>query len=370
MKKEDLQTPAILLDLDKFEKNIKNYQTTADNHKKELWPMIKTHKSTEIVQMQIKAGATGVLCGTLDEAEACAQAGIQPVMYAYPIASKESISRVIELTNTCDFILRLDDLDGASIINQAAMEANVQISYTMVIDSGLHRFGVHPKKAVEFAKALEPMSGLRFRGISTHTGQVYGCQSKDQVSVCIEAENQAIQEAVENLRQAGYNLELITAGSTPTFLAELGNPYINVVHPGNYVFNDVIQIALDVAQEEDCALSVLATVISHPREDLYIIDAGAKCLGLDQGAHGNQAIVGFGRVKGHPELIIHALSEEVGKIHAKGQTTLKVGDTVEIIPNHACSTANLTSYYHCIRKGRFEGVIEVDIRGNSKAQIS
>lgn len=273
--------------------------------------------------------------------------------------------RVIALTRQCDFMLRLDDISGAKIINKAALEANVQISYTIIIDSGLHRFGLAPERSAAFADALKPMKGLRFRGISTHPGQVYGCASSNEVRACIEAESMAISTAVASLRFAGYEPELVTAGSTPTFLAEVKNEDINVVHPGNYVFNDRIQLALGVAREADCALTVLATIISHPRKDLFIIDAGAKCLGLDQGAHGNSAILGFGKVKNHPELIVHSLSEEVGKLHVKDATDLKVGDKIELIPNHACSAANLTSYYVCERKGTIVDMIEVDIRGNA-----
>lgn len=368
MNKHELQTPAIILNLDALESNIKCYQEICTLNKKELWPMVKTHKSTSIMQMQMAAGAAGMLCGTLDEAEACVNAGIEKVMYAYPIASKESIDRAIAMTKKCDFILRLDDPTSAMLINEAAIAGGVRISYTIIIDCGLHRFGIAPESAVDFAEALKPMTGLKFRGISTHPGQIYGCTTEDETSTCITDEFVDIQTAVSALRKAGYHLDLITTGSTPTFSSEVKHPSVTTVHPGNYVFNDVIQMSLNAAKEADCALSVLATVISHPRQDLFLIDAGAKCLGLDQGAHGNDSIVGFGMVKNHPELLVSSLSEEVGKIHVDGSTNLMVGDKIEIIPNHACSTANLTSYYACERKGEIVDWIEVDIRGNSKLQ--
>ena len=116
---------------------------------------------------------------------------------------------------------------------------------------------------------------------------------------------------------------------------------------------------------EKCALVVCATVISHPREDLLICDAGAKCLGLDQGAHGNSALQGHGSVVGHPELLVTSLSEEVGKIHISGETSVKIGDRIMIIPNHSCSTANLTDHYILTDEaGNVIGMIPVDIRGN------
>lgn len=368
MNKMDLQTPAIILNLDTLENNIRACQEVCTLNKKALWPMVKTHKSTRIIEMQMAAGAAGMLCGTLDEAEACAEAGITSIMYAYPIASKESIGRAIALSKKCDFILRLDDPTGALLINEAALAADAVISYTIIIDCGLHRFGITPESAVKFADALKPMKGLRFRGISTHPGQIYGCTTKEEINACKTDEFVEIQTAVSALRKAGYQLDLITTGSTPTFPKEIKHPSVTTVHPGNYVFNDVIQMSLAAAKEEDCALTVLATVISHPRENVYLIDAGAKCLGLDKGAHGNDSIVGFGKVKGHPELMVQSLSEEVGKLHVNGNTSLQVGDKIEIIPNHACSTANLTSYYACERHGEIVEWIEVDIRGNSLPQ--
>lgn len=365
MKKEFIQTPAILVDLDALENNIAKYQEGCTFNKKELWPMIKTHKSTEIVKMQIEAGATGVLCGTLDEAEACCKAGVNKIMYAYPVASAENIERVIELTNKCDFIIRLDDVDGAKKLNDAAIDAGVIISYTIIIDAGLHRFGVKPDKAVHFANALKDMKGLKLRGISSHPGHVYAAGSKDDLSKYIDDEINNIKIAVDSLKNAGYKLEYITSGSTPTFFGAVEDKNINVYHPGNYVFHDAIQMSTETAKIEDCALTVLATVVSHPSEDLYICDAGAKCLGLDQGAHGNNSIVGFGKVKNHPEIVVYGLSEEVGKLHVESATTLKVGDKIEIIPNHSCSTANLTNHLIGIRKGEVEKVIDIDIRGNS-----
>ena len=141
---------------------------------------------------------------------------------------------------------------------------------------------------------------------------------------------------------------------------------LNVSHPGNYTFFDNIQISLGTCGEDACSLRVLATVVSHPSEEFYLFDAGSKCLGLDQGAHGNSAIKGFGHVVGHPELTIVGLSEEVAKVKADGTCTLQIGDRVEIIPNHSCSTANNTGWYTCVRGDEIVDFIAVDARENSK----
>ncbi len=359
-------TPAILLDLDVLTKNVKTYQAQCDAHGKELWPMLKTHKSLLLAKMQADAGAAGFLCGTLDECEALCDAGYEKIMYAYPVASPESAARVVALAQKCRFVLRVDGVEGARAVNAAAEAAGIIVDYTIIVDCGLHRFGVAPDQVVALKDALADCAGLRFVGISSHSGQVYAAVGPEEVPGYAEEERRAIATAVEALRAAGCEPTIVGTGSTPTFAPTIGDPNIRMYHPGNYVFNDCIQMANGTCTEADCALTVLATVISHPSEQLYICDAGAKCLGLDQGAHGNSSIVGFGRVKGHPELIVAGLSEEVGKLKVIGETMLRVGDKVEIIPNHACSTANLTNYYVAVRGGETVGCIEVDIRGNAK----
>lgn len=365
MKKQDLQTPAIIVELDTLKNNIQIYQQEANKYHKDIWPMIKTHKSTELAKMQLEAGATGILCGTLDEVEAMAKIGVDKIMYAYPVASPQSIERVIKVTKESDLIIRLDDLNAAKLINQAALRENVEVSYTIIINSGLGRFGIEPDNAVKFADSLKDLEGLKLRGISTHPGHVYSATKGDEVEKYVLAEKNSMRIAANALKEAGYELEYITSGATPTFWGAVDDENISVYHPGNYVFLDVIQMSLDIAKEDDCALTVLATIISNPRDGILICDAGSKCLGLDQGAHGNSSIKGYGRVKGHPEILVGSLSEEVGKLYYEGETQLKVGDKIEIIPNHACSSANFTNYLITTSKDEVVGAINVDIRGNS-----
>lgn len=365
MKKAELQTPAILVDLDIMEKNLRKYQELCNQNGKELWPMVKTHKSTELAKMQAEIGAKGFLCGTLEECEGLCDAGFKNIMYAYPVASSVNIGRVIALAKKCNFIIRLDDVDGAKLINQAAEEAGVKINYTIIVDSGLNRFGVPPEKVVDFANSLKELKGLVFKGISTHPGHVYSAQGPEDIPKYIEDEKTALKKAADSLRGAGYSLEIVSSGATPTFFGAVTDENINIFHPGNYVFNDYIQMSTDIAKESECALTVLTTVVSHPSEDHYMCDAGSKTFGLDKGAHGNTSIKGYGYVKGYPELTVSSLSEEVGKLHVEGSTNLKVGDKLEIIPNHACSSANLTTYLIGCRGDKVERLIEIDMRGNS-----
>jgi len=366
MKKNDLPTPMILVDQDILSHNINKYQTACDHYQKQLWPMIKTHKSTAIAKMQLQAGAMGFLCGTLDECEILVDAGIKNIMYAYPVATQASIDRVIELKKKCPIILRIDGLESAKRINNAAKVAEVIIDYTIIINSGLNRLGINPEQAVWFAKEMTTYKNLRLKGISTHPGHVYAATNANEVLQCAKQEVEALQVASDLLKADHFELEMITTGSTPTFSDAVMNHNIDIFHPGNYVFHDAIQIALGVAQESECALTILASVISNQEPGIFIIDAGSKTLGLDKGAHGNTSIKGYGIIKGQSEAEIISLSEEVGKISVPMNSVLKVGDKVEIIPNHACVPANLTSRLISCKGEDVVGEIEIDMRGNTK----
>ncbi len=364
----ELETPAVLLDLDAMEDNLRRYAREAARHGKQIWPMTKTHKSLELAAAQARAGAAGFLCGTLDEVEALAAAGYENLMYAYPVATEVSIRRVIRAARKCRLILRIDGRDAARALDAAAEEAGLRLRYTIIVDAGLHRFGVPPGEAGSFARELTRFRNLELKGLSTHPGQVYGASTAAELPRYCAEERQAVQTAVDALRAAGFEPEIVSSGSTPTFRGTVADENLTIYHPGNYIFHDAIQLSTETATEEQCALSILASVISHPRVDLFLCDAGAKCLGLDRGAHGNQSIRGHGLVLGHPELMVADLSEEVGKLHVEGETDLRVGDKIRILPNHACSSANLTGWYIGVRGRQVERLIPVDIRGNSTAK--
>jgi len=380
IEKHNIQTPAILLDLDVLERNIGRYHQMAVAGGKKLWPMIKTHKSTEIAQMQLNHGATGFLCGTLDECEAICENIVRgqkkdiSIMYAYPVASFPNISRVIKLAGACNFYLRIDNYKQALLLNKAASEAGVHINYTVIINCGLNRFGVTASEAAELVEKIADLNNIKFCGISTHPGHVYGETDFEGVAKIARQESDIMKNAATVLNNIGITPKLISSGSTPTHTHIADDAVINCLHPGNYVFMDNMQVALDCAKEKDCALTVLTTVISA-RPGEFIIDAGAKCFGLDKGAHGNSKIKGHGWVKNQDEnmLTISSLSEEVGKITVsdacKDRISLQIGDKLEIIPNHSCAVANNTSCYVAIRNDIFDRLIHVDMRGNSAIKI-
>jgi len=360
----DLPTPSVLVDETILAQNIRRYQMLATQHGKQLWPMTKTHKSTVIAQMQLDAGANGFLCGTLDECDALSSMGVKNIMYAYPVSSEPNISRVVHLAQRvgAGFFVRLDTEAAAAMLSTAALAADVVIRYTLIINSGLNRFGVLPDAAANLLNRLSAYKNLRFCGISTHPGHVYTAANADAVDDFTNQESQAMHAAVLSVMALNHHDMMVTSGSTPTFKTAIADPHINIYHPGNYVFHDVVQVSLGAASYQDCALTVLASVISQVDDHTYLMDAGSKCLGLDQGAHGSTLVRGYGKIMGHDDCDIVSVSEEVGKIVCHGTVSLSVGEKISIIPNHACVVANLTSYLYTHQNKTITGSIPVDIR--------
>jgi len=339
-----LATPAILLDLNILERNLDRFQAMANDNNKQLWSMTKTHKSTQIARMQHARGATGFLCGTLDECEALASSGMNniSIMYAYPVASEPNIKRVIALANNenCKFYLRLDHTDQGRLINTIARSTKISksLNYVVIINSGLNRFGIAPdeKSLHNFLTEMSMNKHFRFCGISTHPGHIY--KQGESMERVVQDEAISMENAYRALSNIGYKPSIVSSGATPTFTYSVKNHTIHILHPENYVFMDYLQMVLSKDKEfcigeADCALTVLATIISAPREGEFILDAGSKIFG-EQGVHGDESIEGKGRVKNYPGLILDDLSEEVGKIKYKpGESAdLKIGSIIEIIP--------------------------------------
>ncbi|MBV1759389.1 MAG: alanine racemase [Dethiosulfatibacter sp.] len=366
---EDLETPSFLLDLIILEKNIHTYQKACDDNKKELWPMTKTHKSSHIAMMQSKAGAKGFLVGTIDEAEILADIGIVNIMLAYPYTDLQNLGRIAGLSERVNLYCAVDHTDHITLYSDFFGERNHICKIILLIDSGLGRFGVLPVEAAKFALDVTNNENLELHGIATHSGQVYGCSDKEEVNKQGQSGLDKMELAKKNIEKEGIQLKFVACGTTPAFDLEVNHNVIDIVRPGNYVFHDNIQIILGSATEKDCAFTVQCTIISKHGNHL-LINCGSKCLGLDKGAHGVSGLDTYGLVIGHPELKIVSLSEEVGKIYVDKPEHYTIGDKLQIIPNHSCSSASMTSYLTGHRAGIVDRIIEIDMRPNSKKPIS
>ena len=359
----EIETPALLIDLDQVEKNLQLMQQKADRHGVTLRPHIKTHKISELALKQVKLGACGITTSKVSEAEVMARAGIGDIFIANQVVAFQKLKRLVALSRKITLAVGLDSLEGARRLSETFSTAGAAVAYLIEINSGLNRCGVAPgRETVEFVKAIAALPGLQFQGIFTHAGQVYGKSSLAEVKQVSQLESRTISELANDLQDLGFPVQTISVGSTPTMKVWEGWSSVNEIRPGNYIFNDAIQIALQVAQPEDCALTVLATVISRPAADRAVIDAGSKALALDKGGHGVETAKGHGMVVGR-KLVIDRLSEEHGIMAVDPAEPLAVGECIRIIPNHACPVVNLFDSAYGIRDGGVEAEFKIAARG-------
>jgi len=361
MKVKDLKTPSFLLNLDVLENNITKVQELVNRNNKKLYPMTKTHKSIEITKIQIEKGASGLLCGTIEEAITFSKLNPKEIVLAYPIVNKRNFELIEEHIKS-KYTISIDSNESIKISNNFYSKLNKKVDVIVIINSGLNRLGVLPNQALSLITQINHCKYLNFVGISTHAGQVYKSTSSEDVRTYANEEIDTLKQTSKIIVNNDINEFTVSTGTTPTFKDLVTEDFVDILRPGNYVYNDAIQVALGVCEIDDCSLTILSSIISNPEKGKYIIDAGSKCFGLDKGAHGNQAIIGYGIVKGK-ECTIESASEEVSIVISNED--LKIGDLIEIIPNHSCSANNMTSYLYGVRNNTVEKIIEVDVRGNN-----
>lgn len=357
-----IDTPALLLDLDKMEKNIADIAQFAKEAGVNVRPHIKTHKSIEIAKRQMDAGAVGVTVAKVGEAEVMVAGGIKDILIAYPLSAKAKLERVKRLMDQAKVTVAVDSVEQADLLEECFDQKN-PLNVWIKVNSGLNRVGVEPnEEVVELAQHVKGLSGLRLDGIFTHAGHSYAASSTEEIEKIAHEEAAAVVTSAELCEAAGIPIPNRSVGSTPTFKIASVVEGITEIRPGNAVFYDMVQVGLGVATREQCALTVLSSVVSV-KKDRIVIDAGSKTLALDQGAHGNASIAGHGYVKEHPEFVIARLSEEHGVIPVEGTVDVKLNDRLTIIPNHACVVANLFETYLVHQNGKVIDEWKVDARG-------
>ena len=362
MNKNALPTPSTLVDEEQLRRNILDMQSACREYGKMLMPMTKTHKSSFVAKLQLEAGAEGLLVGTILEAERFLPLAPKYITFAYPFLGERNLERMRKVAERTRIVVSLDTLETAYYYDAFCKQNGLRWQYLLLVDVGLHRFGVAAERAGEYVQEIaKACSNLEFVGIASHPGHIYAASSPEQVATCCEQEETLLQLAKDSILAKGFACNMVASGSTPTVASELTSNVITTVRPGNYVFYDVIQTTFGVDVKR-CALRVLATVISKHGDRKWIIDAGSKCFGLDKGAHGNSGVTGYGRVVGHEGVVVTSLSEEVGILQSETPLNLTVGDRIEIIPNHSCSAANLTSHVVLCRGDEAVGYYDVDAR--------
>ena len=336
-----IDTPALLIDLDIVDRNLERMQEKANKYGVALRPHIKTHKIPELAQLQMRLGARGITAAKVSEAEVMAAAGIKNIFVANQIVTKEKLHRLAALSKEVSISIGLDSVAAARKLSDVFAASGLTAEYLIEINSGLNRCGVLPgKKALELFQAVDTLPSLKFKGIFTHAGQVYGAGSLSEVKEVSHHESTIMAETVQAFAEVGTSPNIVSVGSTPTMKVWEGHEAVNEIRPGNYIFHDAIQVSLGAATLEECALSILATVISRPTRERAVIDGGSKAFSSDRGAHGKEMASGFGLVLGKKATLVR-LSEEHGIMNLDPDEDLDIGDRVRIIPNHACAVVNL-----------------------------
>jgi D-serine deaminase-like pyridoxal phosphate-dependent protein len=329
--------------------NIARMQEIAAHAGVRLRPHAKTHKSPRIARMQIEAGAVGICCAKLSEAEVFADHGITDIRLPYPI-SPTNADRVMALQDRLQLSLIVDDEDVAKDWSAIMTAAKRRLDVLVKVDVGTHRCGVDPTAddIVDRIGRIAGLPGLSFRGLLSHAGHAYEAGSPYELAAITEQERDIMTGLAKGLRESGVDVEEISVGSTPTAAFAPSQRGITEMRPGNYVFLDRTQVGLGSGRIDQCALFVVASVVSRPAPDRAILDCGSKTLTSD-GARGFVKAPGFGLVflsatDDTPEasIVIERLSEEHAICRIPSELPLRPGDRVRVLPNHACTVTNLT----------------------------
>ena len=356
---ETLPTPSVVVDLDVLERNLTRMATRARDAGVRLRPHAKTHKCPEIGRMQLAAGAWGLSLAKTGEAEAFVAAGFDDLFIAYPVVGEDKGLRLLRLSDRARIAVGVDSVAGASTLATPFRAARRTLDVVLKVDVGYGRVGVAPEAAAEVAERVAAMRGLRLRGVFTHAGHAYGASTRAGVEETARTEGAILADTAAALRARGIAIEEVSVGSTPTAARAMTVSGVTECRPGNYVFHDGTQVALGTCGVEDCALTVVATVVSVPGPGRAVVDAGSKTLSSDPL---RPAANGYGQILGRLSRI-EKLSEEHGAIAVAEGETFRVGERVRILPNHACVVANLHDRLVGASRGRVEALLKVEARG-------
>ena len=357
---ETIETPMVTIDLDILDSNLRAMAGRAAAAGVKLRPHAKTHKSVWIAKEQLRYGAAGITVAKLGEAEVMAEAGIRDILVAFPIVGETKLMRLARLLQKADITVSVDHPDAARGLSELGESLGRPIPIYVDVNSGLNRCGREPGgPSAELVQELAGMPGIKVTGLMTHAGHAYGSRTEEEALAVARQEADALLSTYEVLRARGFGPLEISVGSTPTAKFAGALQGVTEMRPGAYVYNDVSQWMTHTATLNDCAMRIYATVVSLPRPNTAIIDAGSKTLTSDSIADRP----GYGLIPARPDIVIERLSEEHGILRVPDDCELRIGDVVEIVPNHCCTVANLHDGLLGMRGGRAERVIAVDARG-------
>jgi D-serine deaminase-like pyridoxal phosphate-dependent protein len=346
---DQIDTPAVVIDLDVAEANIDRYQAYCNQHGIRLRPHIKTHKLPSLALRQLAAGAAGITCQKISETEAMiAGGGIEDVFLTYNVLGPVKVERLRNLARRVRLSVVADSETVVTGLAAGFADAVAPLTVLVECDTGAGRCGVQtPEAARDLALRIAAAPVLTFGGLMTYP-------PKGDVA----AVQRFFSRAKALCEEAGLEVPTVSGGGSPDMWHAHEAPVVNEYRIGTFVYNDRSLVARGTCGWDDCALTVLATVVSVPEPHRAIIDAGSKVLTADL-----LGLDGYGHVLGRDDIRIDQLSEEHGRLVSEWPIGLTVGQRVRIVPNHACVVSNMLEQVIAVRGDRVEGPIQVAARG-------
>jgi len=348
---DTLETPSVLIDADIADANLRRWQERCDAASLANRPHIKTHRSVAWALRQVELGAKGITVQTVGEAEVMADAGIKDLFLTTMTFGAAKLARLGDVAKRADLSVVADSREAVDAVAGAAKSAGATIRVLVECETGAGRCGLaHPDEIAELAKYISDIDGLTFGGLMTYPAAGKRLQGE-----------QLLQGAIAACKAAGLDVPTVSSGGSPDMWLDDGLAPVTEYRAGTYIYNDRSLLTRGTATPDQCAMTVLATVVSRPTSDRAIIDAGSKALTSDL-----LGLNGYGMVQEYPEAVIYQLNEEHGLVDvSKCPTPPQVGDRVHILPNHTCVVSNLFDRMFVVSNGKLVGALPVDARGKS-----
>ncbi len=334
----ELETPAAIVDVDRMAANLDRMAAYVREHGLRLRPHTKTHKTPQLAAEQLRRGAAGVTVATTREAEAMA-AVADDVLVAYPPVGRARIERLIALPARVRLTVALDSEEALRALAAAAAAAGREVGVLVELDAGMRRCGVQtPGAAVALARAAATLDGVAYRGVMFYPGHIR--EPVAEQAPALDRLRADLESHFAALTTAGLEPEVVSGGSTPAAFASHGIERLTEIRPGTYIFNDRTTAHAGACAWDDCAYSVLATVVSTAVAGQAVVDAGSKALSREEIRAPNAG--GYGAVLDRPDVAVVATSEEHGILDiSRTDWRPRVGDRLRIVPNHVCVSVNL-----------------------------
>ena len=360
MRIEELDTPAVVIDLDIMDSNLARMADYAKSKSIALRPHSKTHKIPDIAKAQIAGGACGIVVAKPGEARVMAEGGVNNIMIGYPLVTPAKAATAAELARKETICVSLDSPEAVKALGDAAENNGSRIGVLVEIDVGFHRCGVEkPQQAVTLARETMRHANLDFLGLMFYPGHL--AKPPEEQPPFIAEVNRILDSFYQAFRNERIDIKVVSGGSTPTAYRSHEFMGVTEIRPGMYLLNDGNLVRLGVSKLEDCALDVLVTVASTAVPGRAIIDGGSKTFSSDR-SKGDKSV--FGIVREDPDTDFVALSEEHGHFDISGShRTFHVGERLRILPNHVCATVNLHDRLYGYRNGVVEHVWNIAGRG-------